>query len=129
MLSDHTPTPTLAVKDLAAARGFYEGVLGLSVQEEDAGGGGVLYGAGSGSVLVYPSEFAGTNRATSAAWLLPADAFDTELAALREKGVGFQTFENEYVTWDDGVASMPDGRRAAWFSDPDGNVLNIASMG
>lgn len=127
MLSDHTPTPTLAVKDLATARGFYEGVLGLSVQDEDEGA--VLYGAGSGTVLVYPSEFAGTNRATSAAWLLPADAFDAELAALRERGVDLQTFEWEGVTWDDGVASMPDGRRAAWFNDPDGNVLNLASMG
>lgn len=123
MLSDHTPTPTLAVTDLTAAREFYEGVLGLSVQEENEGG--VLYGAGAGSVFVYPSQFAGTNRATAAAWLLPADAFDAELAALREKGVGLQTFEAEYVTWDDGVASMPDGSRAAWFADPDGNVLNI----
>ena len=126
MLSDHTPTPTLAVTDLTAAREFYEGVLGLSVQEEHEGG--VLYGAGAGSVFVYPSQFAGTNRATAAAWLLPADAFEAELAALREKGVGLQTFEAEYVTWDDGVASMPDGRRAAWFSDPDGNVLNLGSM-
>ncbi len=126
MLSDHTPTPTLAVKDIAAARGFYEGVLGLSVQEEDEGR--VLYGAGSGTVFVYTSEFAGTNRATSAAWLLPGDAFDSELAALREKGVDLQTFDADFVTWEDGVASLPDGRRAAWFSDPDGNVLNIGAM-
>lgn len=125
MLSDHTPTPTLAVKDLAAARGFYEEVLGLSVREENEGG--VLYTAGSGTVFVYPSEFAGTNQATAATWLLPSDAFDAELATLREKGVGLQTFEAEYVTWDDDVASMPDGSRAAWFADPDGNVLNIAS--
>jgi catechol 2,3-dioxygenase-like lactoylglutathione lyase family enzyme len=125
MLSDHTPAPTLAVTDLAAARGFYEQVLGLTVKEENEGG--VLYGAGSGTVFVYPSQYAGTNRATAATWLLPADAFDAELATLREKGVGLQTFEAEDLTWDDGVASMPDGSKAAWFADPDGNILNIAS--
>ena len=126
MLSDHTATPTLAVKDLTAARGFYEDVLGLSVAEENEGG--VLYTAGSGTVFVYPSEFAGTNRATAAAWLLPSEALDTELGTLRERGVAFQTFEAEGVTWADGVASLPDGSRAAWFSDPDGNILNIGSM-
>jgi catechol 2,3-dioxygenase-like lactoylglutathione lyase family enzyme len=124
MLSDHTPTPTLAVKDLAAARSFYEDVLGLGVAEENEGG--VLYSAGSGSVFVYPSSFAGTNQA--ATWMLPADAFDGELATLRAKGVQFQTFEMEDLTWDDGVASMPDGSRSAWFADPDGNILNIAAM-
>ncbi|HEX6917772.1 MAG TPA: VOC family protein [Phycicoccus sp.] len=126
MLSDHTPTPTLAVKDLAAARSFYEDVLGLGVAEENEGG--VLYSAGSGSVFVYPSSFAGTNQATAATWMLPADAFDGELATLRAKGVQFQTFEMEDLTWDDGVASMPDGSRSAWFADPDGNILNIAAM-
>jgi catechol 2,3-dioxygenase-like lactoylglutathione lyase family enzyme len=126
MLSDHTPTPTLAVKDLAAARGFYEDVLGLGVAEENEGG--VLYSAGSGSVFVYPSSFAGTNQATAATWMLPADAFDGELATLRAKGVQFQTFEMEDLTWDEGVASMPDGSRSAWFADPDGNILNVATM-
>lgn len=126
MLSDHTPTPTLAVKDLAAARSFYEDVLGLGVAEENEGG--VLYSAGSGSVFVYPSSFAGTNQATAATWMLPADAFDGELATLRAKGVQFQTFEMEDLTWDDGVASMPDGSRSAWFADPDGNILNVATM-
>lgn len=125
MLSDHTPTPTLAVTDLAAARGFYEQVLGLSVQEENEGG--VLYTAGSGTVFVYPSQNAGTNRATGAAWLLPSDAFDAELATLREKGVQLQTFDAEYLTWQDGVASMPDGSRAVWFADPDGNILNLGA--
>jgi catechol-2,3-dioxygenase len=126
MLSDHTATPTLAVRDLTAARSFYEDVLGLSVTDENEGG--VLYAAGSGTVFVYPSEFAGTNKATAAAWLLPSDALDTELTALRDRGVAFQTFEAEEVTWEDGVASLPDGSRAAWFSDPDGNILNIGSM-
>jgi catechol 2,3-dioxygenase-like lactoylglutathione lyase family enzyme len=126
MLSDHSATPTLAVKDLAAARGFYEDVLGLAVAEENEGG--IMYTAGSGRIFVYPSSFAGTNQATAATWMLPAAAFDDEVSALREKGVSFQTFEMDMLTWDDGVASMPDGSRSAWFADPDGNILNVAAM-
>jgi hypothetical protein len=60
--------------------------------------------------------------------MLPADAFDGELSTLRANGVQFQTFEMADLTWDDGVASMPDGSRSAWFADPDGNILNIAAM-
>ena len=38
----------------------------------------------------------------------------------------FQTFEMEGITWDNGVARHAvDGSRAAWFEDPDGNILNV----
>ena len=54
-----------------------------------------------------------------------AETFDAEVSALREKGVTFDEFEMDELSWDEGVASMPDGSRAVWFSDPDGNILNI----
>lgn len=124
MLSDYTPTTSLAVTDVARAREFYEGVLGLAPGGEAAGG--VLYTAGAGRILVYPSAFAGTNRATAASFEVPVDAFDAEVATLRAKGVTFQTFELAGVTWDDGVATMGDAR-AVWFADPDGNILNVGT--
>lgn len=124
MLSDYTPTPSLAVADVSRAREFYEGVLGLVPAGEAADG--VLYTAGAGRILVYPSAFAGTNRATAASFEVPTDAFDAEVAALRTKGVTFQTFELEGLTWDDGVATMGDAK-AVWFADPDGNILNIGT--
>ena len=126
MLGDHDPIPTLAVKDVEAARTFYEGVLGLSPREDVPEG--VLYASGSGGFLVYPSSFAGTNKATAMSFQVPADSFDAEVAALREKGVSFQTFEAEGLTWDDGVASMGEEFRSVWFADPDGNILNIDTM-
>ena len=55
---------------------------------------------------------------------VPADAFDAEVDALRDK-VSFQTFEMDGVTWDDGVAHFGDTMRSVWFSDPDGNILNV----
>jgi hypothetical protein len=37
------------------------------------------------------------------------------------------TFEFEGTQWDGDVAVM-DGMRAVWFSDPDGNILNVGTM-
>jgi len=123
MLGDHNPIPTLAVKDVQTARDFYEGVLGLSPAGEPPEG--VVYRAGTSMFLVYPSAYAGTNKATAMSFQVPADRFDEEVAALREKDVTFQTFEAEGLTWDDGVASAGELFRSVWFADPDGNILNV----
>ena len=123
MLSNHDPVATLAVKDMDVARRFYEGILGFTPGGEVPDG--VLYTAGSGSFLVYPSSFAGSNKATALSFQVPPDAFDAEVSALRGKDVTFQTFEAEGLTWEDGVASFGDQYRAVWFADPDGNILNI----
>jgi catechol 2,3-dioxygenase-like lactoylglutathione lyase family enzyme len=127
MLSDFDPMPTLAVSDLASAREFYEGVLGFRAADDVPDG--VVYRSGSGSFLVYPSAYAGTNKATAMSFQTTASAFDTEIEALRQKGITFQTFEMEGIAWDNGVASglagAPEGFRAVWFEDPDGNILNV----
>lgn len=126
MLADYTPTPTLAVTDLERARAFYEGVLQLTPQDDVPEG--VLYPAGASAFLVYPSTFAGTNKATAMAFQVPRSEFDAEVAALRAQGVTFLTFDLPDGTWEDGVASLGDQGKAAWFEDPDGNILNIEYM-
>ncbi|WP_127128683.1 VOC family protein [Georgenia sp. SYP-B2076] len=126
MLSTYTPVPTLAVKDLASAREFYEGVLGFTAGDDVPDG--VLYTAGASQFLVYPSSYAGTNKATAVSFQVPADAFDTEIAALREKGLEFQTFDLDGASWSDGVMSMGD-ERVVWFADPDGNIIAVETAG
>ena len=127
MLADYTPIPTLAVADLERARAFYEGVLHLTPQGDVPEG--VMYSAGSSAFLVYSSTFAGTNKATAMAFQVPAAVFDAEAAALRAAGVTFLTFDLPGGTWEDGVASFDGQGKAAWFEDPDGNILNIEYMG
>ena len=122
MLSEFTPVPTLAVRDLEKARTFYEDVLGLT-QVGDAPD-GVMYRAGSSQILVYPSAYAGTNKATAVSFEVPGGQFDDEVAALRAHGLTFQTFELPGASWVDGVATS-DGMKAVWFADPDGNILNL----
>lgn len=122
MLADYVPIPTLAVADLARAREFYEGVLGFTAQGDVPEG--VLYTGGASAFLVYPSAYAGTNKATAMSFQVPDASFDEEVARLRERGVVFQTFEMEGITWDDGVATWGPGR-SVWFEDPDGNIVNV----
>lgn len=123
MLSDHAAIPVLAVTDMERARAFYEGTLGFSSAGDVPDG--LLYRTSNGGFLVYPSAYAGTNKATAISFQLSGDAFDSEVAALRAAGVELQTFDLPGdATWTDGVLS--DGAmRAAWFADPDGNVLNV----
>lgn len=124
MLSDATPITTLPTSDLARARGFYEGVLGFAPADQEMPG-GVIYTSGSGSFGVYESPFAGTNQATAMSWWVTAAELDSQVSALRQAGVAFETWEAEEVTWDDGVASMAGMGRGVWFKDPDGTILNI----
>ncbi|RYV52046.1 VOC family protein [Pengzhenrongella frigida] len=124
MLADYLPIPAIAVKDLERARAFYEGTLGFSPAGDVPDG--VMYRAGNSGFLVYPSEYAGTNKATAMSFQVTPGAFDDEVAALRAKGLSFQTFDIDGLVWDGDVAIMGDAK-AVWFADPDGNVLNLES--
>src|SRR4029450_1032175 len=125
MLSDVTPVTALPAADLSRARDFYEGTLGLAQPRE--GMGGVVYTCGSGMIFVYESEYAGTNKATAVGFDVPLSAFDDEVGFLREKGVSFLTFDLEGGEWNEGGASLGDAVKAIWFTDPDGNILNISA--
>jgi catechol 2,3-dioxygenase-like lactoylglutathione lyase family enzyme len=125
MLSHHTPVATLPTKDLPKARSFYEDTLGMTVERESVAG--VSYKCGGGIVFIYESEYAGTNEATAVSFDVPMSAFDEEISALREKGVSFVTFEAEGLDWNDGVASMGEQVKSVWFTDPDGNIINVAA--
>ena len=127
MLADHAPIPTLGTADLQRARAFYEGTLGFTPDDEVPEG--VLYHAGDGSFLVYPSGFAGTNKATAMSFTVPAADFDAIVTELRGKQVSFLTFDLPEGGWDDGVAEFPDGMKGVWFTDPDGTILNVDATG
>jgi catechol 2,3-dioxygenase-like lactoylglutathione lyase family enzyme len=125
MLADHHTLATIATADLDRARGFYEQTLGFKPSHELPEMGLVTYETGNGSVLLYASEFAGTNQATALSFDVPPDAFDAEIAALRQAGVVFETYDLPDTTWQDGVAGAGGDQRAVWFKDPDGNILSV----
>jgi catechol-2,3-dioxygenase len=67
MLADKDAMATIAVKDLAAAKKFYQKKLGFSPTGTEEGG-VVTLRSGNSTIVVYESQFAGTNKATSATW-------------------------------------------------------------
>src|SRR6476659_7654924 len=126
MLRDKPVAATLALSDLDRARDFYENTLGLEVRSEIPGA--MLYSSGGAVVLVYPSEYAGTNKATAASWAV-GDEFDALVDDLRSKGVVFEHYDDLPETVREGdVHIMGSDFKSVWFKDPDGNILNLANM-
>lgn len=114
---------TVGVKDVKAARRFYEDTLGLTV--EDAHGGDVVtYSSGDTRLLVYQSAYAGTNKATCVTWT--SRDVDAVAAGLKARGVRFEHYDFPEMKREGDVHVMG-AMRSAWFKDPDGNILAIVS--
>lgn len=119
MLATKPAIATAAVRDLAAARDFYERVLGLTVtvaEAEEA----LTFGAGPSSLLVYRSRYAGTNQATAVTWEVGPDIVAI-VGSLKQKGVKFEHYDMPDLKREGDIYGT-DGMRAAWFKDPDGNI-------
>jgi extradiol dioxygenase family protein len=123
MLGDHDVIATIGAKDIKAARKFYLETLGLKQgpgQEEDV----LTCTSGRTQVLVYQSQFAGTNLATAATWTV--DDVEGVVRELKAKGVAFEHYDFPGTTLKGDVHVTPTNK-AAWFKDPDGNVLAVVS--
>lgn len=121
MLRSATAHATIAVTDVERAKKFYGEVLGLRVKDDRSDG--VTYETAAGTwFLVYPSQFAGTSKSTSMSF--EVDDLDTEVKELREAGVTFEEYDMPGLKTVDGIAEIQ-GVRAAWFKDPDGNILSV----
>ena len=127
MFEASTSIATLPAADLDRAKAWYSDKFGIAPAMEDTERGLVVYEVGDSRFLVYMSEFAGTNKATAATFLV--ENFDDVAAELRDKGVEFQEVDfGEGGKTVDGVISSPDGsEKGAWFSDSEGNILNIST--
>ena len=125
MLAAKDVAATIPVKDLEKAKRFYQDTLGLTpVDTED--GEAVVFEAGRSRVLVYRSQFAGTNKATAATWGVGND-IEREVQVLKDKGVAFEHYNDMPNTTVKGDVHVSGDMRAAWFKDPDGNILAMVS--
>ena len=124
MLADKSVMATIPVKNLAAARKFYEDTLKFKKLEEE-GGEAVTYQSGKSEIVVYRSEFAGSNKATAATWVV-GDEIEDIVKELKTKGVPFEHYNMPGMK-QQGDLHVADGMKAAWFKDPDGNILALTS--
>ncbi len=118
MLEGENAVATVAVRDVAAAAGFYEKTLGLGKLESGEKS-ILLFQSGSSKLIVYQSQFAGTNQATAVTW--PVKDVAAVARDLKGRGVTFERYDFPNATYEGDVHVMGK-RRAAWFKDPDGNI-------
>jgi catechol 2,3-dioxygenase-like lactoylglutathione lyase family enzyme len=121
MFADYDAIATIAVKNLKASRKFYEDKLGFKAVHTE-GDQAVTYESGKSQLLVYQSQFAGTNKATAATWMVK----DVEglVKELKTKGISFEHYNMPGVTLK-GDVHIAGPLKNAWFKDPDGNILAL----
>ncbi len=123
MLPSKTVQATIAVKDLARARDFYELKLGF-VQAESQPDVYVSYHSGNANFLVYKSEFAGGYKATVATWDAGSDT-ESLVADLKAAGIEFEDYGDMPDSTRQGDLYISGDMKMAWFKDPDGNILCV----
>jgi catechol 2,3-dioxygenase-like lactoylglutathione lyase family enzyme len=123
MLKDHASSAIVPCADLARARAFYEGILGLPLIADH--GNGFVFGTGATKLNVYLSDYAGTNRANAVVWAV-GDELALIAADLRAKGVALDEYPEGFDRVIDGV-HVGGALSVIWFKDPDGNVLHVTS--
>ncbi|MDF1603332.1 VOC family protein [Nocardioides sp. YIM 152315] len=119
-LTDSVVAVMLPTGDAARAQDFYEKRLGLPYDGESPGG-ELMFGLAGGSHVVlrpFPEVHPSPNTAMS----FEVRDIESEIADLESRGVAFEDYDLPDLktvkhVFDDGQM------KAAWFLDPDGNVL------
>lgn len=126
-LADAPIFPSLPAHDIERAKAWYKDKLGFT-PTRDLGPGGQLYMSGTSIFVIYPTQFAGTAKNTLAGWVVAN--LDETMAELRAKGVKFEDYAmgDQGPNTENGVARDENGGAAAWFTDSEGNILNVLEL-
>jgi catechol 2,3-dioxygenase-like lactoylglutathione lyase family enzyme len=124
MLGDKDAAANIAVKNLDRAKKFYEDTLGLT-QIGSEGQEAIAFKSGNSTIIVYQSQYAGTNKATAVTWVVGQDV-EGFVQQLKGKGIAFEHYDMPGVTRN-GDIHVAEDMKVAWFKDPDGNILNIVN--
>ena len=121
MLTTSQATAMLPVVDMPRARAFYERTLGLPAPRVRPSG-EARYQAGGLSFALYPR--ATPTCADHTALSFEVKDIGAEMELLRARGVRFEEYDLPGLKTSQGVCVLG-GERAAWFKDPEGNILCI----
>lgn len=123
MLTDSNAFSGFSVDDVAKAKQFYGGTLGLDVSEEEHGM-LTLHLAGDKDVLLYSKP--NHQPATYTVLNFPVDDVDETVDELVGRGVRFERYDLPDIKTDaKGIARDDRGPTIAWFKDPAGNILSV----
>ena len=122
MLLDQPVHTALPTADRDRLRRFHEDVLGFNVRHQNSRT--IYYGAGGGTLFALARSGGKPSGSHTQMTFMVADV-DAEVAQLLTRGVVFEAYETPRTV--DGIADMEVGR-AAWFKDPDGNLLGMIQL-
>ncbi len=125
MLSQPVITTILQVKDGTHAVEFYRDRLGLSYTGQNSEGQEMFALAGGASLALMPGPDATPTGRTEISFEV-ADIV-AEIAELEENGVVFADYDLPGLKTVEHVCVLG-SEKAAWFEDPDGNVLCLHEM-
>lgn len=116
---------TLPASDIERAKAWYSSVLHLEPREITESG-DVWYEIDGTRLMLYPSQFAGTNQAT--AINISVDDVGVAVAELKARGAVFETYDfGEAFRTVDGIATSASGEKMAWLKDTEGNLISIGA--
>jgi catechol 2,3-dioxygenase-like lactoylglutathione lyase family enzyme len=124
MFKDARSFSSFSVDDLASARKFYGETLGFTTSEPM--GQLQLELAGGHRVFIYGKP--DHTPATFAVLNIMVPDIDKAVAALRERGVRFEKYDQPEIRTDENGIHRGDGEGPAgmaWFKDPAGNILSV----
>jgi catechol 2,3-dioxygenase-like lactoylglutathione lyase family enzyme len=125
MLSDKNAVANIAAKDLEMAKRFYQDILGLQLIVSNTPPEVIVFKSGNSMIIVYKSQYAGTNKATSMTWTV-GDNIEEVVQALKAKGITFEHYDIPNIKLE-GDIHVDGNMKVAWFKDPDGNILNLVN--
>ena len=122
-----TASAVLAAHDIARARTWYAEKLGLEPAISLDEMGTDIYVINGAQVTIYETPSAGTAKSTSLT-LVVTDLRGT-MTELRSRGVVFEDYDIEDGPKTvDGVSGDESSGMAAWFTDSEGNIVNLVQL-
>lgn len=114
-------TVMLPTRDIDRARRFYEDQLGMADGAERPDG-KIVYHCGGTALALFPRE--GGTKAEHTVVSFRVEDIQSAVAALAARGVIFADYDLPGLRTVDHVCVLG-SEKAAWFSDPEGNILCI----
>jgi catechol-2,3-dioxygenase len=122
MLKDLDLIAVLPARDMDRAKEFYRSKLGLEPSEllDDEN---LIYSCGNNTLfLLYQTDNAGTAKNTQMGWA--SANIEKDVEDLRGRGITFEEYDFPGLKTENGIATTNAGK-AAWFTDSEGNILNL----
>lgn len=112
-----------SVNDIAKAKQFYGGLLGLEIKDASEMGVLHLQIAGGTDILIYPKP--DHTPATFTILNFPVPDVSKAVADLKNLGVTFESYNQPGFKTDEDHIFRGGGPEIAWFKDPAGNILSV----